>query len=46
MSAALELGHRRRLGARGGLDVSAGVDGLGSDWFSSTSFGLTYEGTF
>ena len=46
VSAALELGHRRRLGARGSLDLSAGVDGLGSDWFSSTSFGLTYEGTF
>ena len=46
VSAALELGHRRRLGARGSLDLSAGVDGLGSDWFSSTSFGLTYEGAF
>ena len=45
-SAELEVGHRRRLGARGSLDVSAGVDGLGSDWFSSTSFGLTYEGAF
>ena len=46
MSAEFEVGHRRRLGARGSLDVSAGVDGLGSDWFSSTSFGLTYEGAF
>ena len=46
MSAELEVGHRRRLGARGSLDLSAGVDGLGSDWFSSTSFGLTYEGAF
>ena len=46
VSAALELGHRRRLGARGGLDLSAGIDGLGSDWYSSTSFGLTYEGAF
>ena len=46
VSAELELGHRRQLGARGGLDLSAGVDGLGSDWFSSTSFGLTYEGAF
>ena len=45
-SAELEVGHRRRLGARGSLDLSAGVDGLGSDWFSSTSFGLTYEGAF
>ena len=46
VSAALELGQRWRLGVRSSLDVSAGVDGLGSDWFSSTSFGLTYEGAF
>ena len=43
VSASLELGHRWRIDERSSLDVAVGFDGLGSDWFTSNSFGLTYE---
>ena len=46
VSASLELGHRWRLDEGNSLDLSASLDGLGSGWFSSASFGLTYESRF
>ena len=46
VSASLELGHRWRIDKGSSLDLSAGFDGLGSDWFSSGTLGLRYEARF
>ncbi len=46
VSASLELGHRWRIDKGSSLDLSAGFDGLGSDWFSSGTVGLRYEARF
>ena len=43
VSASLELGHRWRIDERSSFDIAVSFDGLGSDWFASNSFGLTYE---
>ena len=43
VSVSLELGHCWQIDERSSLDVAVGFDGLGSDWFTSNSFGLTYE---
>ena len=46
VSASLELRHRWRIDKGSSLDLSAGFDGLGSDWFSSGTLGLRYEARF
>ena len=43
VSASLELGRHWRIDERRSLDLVASIDGLGSDWFTSGSFGLRYE---
>ena len=46
VSASLELGRRWQINEQNSIDLSAGFDGLGSDWFSSSSLGLKFEGRF
>ena len=46
VSASLGFGHRWRIDELGFLELSASFDGLRSGWFSSASYGLTYEQKF